>query len=75
MQGVIVSISLGPTAVASTSIPRNTQTSASTASHTAESTAGTSQMYLQDQVYLIAIAIVVAAAILAVAIYVRRLKK
>ncbi len=59
---------VGPAAVASTSIPRNTQTSASTTSHTAESIAGTSQMYLQDQVYLIAIIVVSAVAILAVAV-------
>jgi phospholipase C len=53
---------------ASTSISMNTQTSASIASRTTESTAGTTQMNLGGQVYLIAIAIVLAAAILAVAI-------
>jgi phospholipase C len=60
---------VGPAAVASTSVPRNTQTSASTASYTAESIAGTGQMYLQDQVFLIVIIVVSAAAILAVTVH------
>jgi hypothetical protein len=46
----------------------NTQTSTSIASRTTESTAGTTQLSLGNQEYIIAIAIVLAAAILAVAI-------
>jgi hypothetical protein len=50
----------------------NKPPSLSTTSHAAESTTGTNQTFLQDQVYIIAIAIVLAAAILAVVIYARR---
>jgi phospholipase C len=57
------------TTVSSSSIPKNTQTSASTASHTTESITGPSQMYLQDQVYFIAVIVVSAAVILAAIVH------
>ncbi len=63
---------VGPASVVSTSTLRNTQTSTSTASHTTESITGPSQMYLQDQVYLLVIIVVSVAAILAVTVHYSR---